>query len=330
MTKRPKSIVHDVPLLYKVFARQNEAISFAEHFKGSLKVFAFETESSGKRSFVVCHPERYWTLYNSKDPKNRHSYEVIVESQPCKLYFDIEFKKNLNKDVNSEDLMVKFKDILVKHLGKTFSANLSDDDIIDLDSSTEEKFSRHLIVDLVFVNNHAVGNYVKFLTSEPSLDDIKVNLSESQLGTFIDEGVYTKNRNFRIFLSSKYGKKKVLELAYPTANVSPKDIFLRSLVTNTDKCSPEAFLTFGESAQSKPSLTKARSRQQSSAPLSSNKPSPFSEVDDFIDNIIKPYNGYIRFEYKLSFERKNIFSVISDGFYFAGSGAWVDLQWQYW
>ena len=50
-------------------------------------------------------------------------------------------------------------------------------------------------------------------------------------------GVYTKNRNFRLYLSSKYGKKNPLRLAAenefePHSSRNDKAIFMHSLISN--------------------------------------------------------------------------------------------------
>jgi hypothetical protein len=59
-----------------------------------------------------------------------------------------------------------------------------DDDFLQLDSSTEDKFSRHVIVDgLVFVDNLAAGRFVR--------DDIMSTLPEdlaAALGEYRDKG----------------------------------------------------------------------------------------------------------------------------------------------
>ncbi len=46
--------------------------------------------------------------------------------------------------------------------------------------------------------------------------------------------VYSKNRNFRIYLSTKWGKDSYLLLSpYCKMNLSEKEIFLASLICNT-------------------------------------------------------------------------------------------------
>ena len=53
----------------------------------------------------------------------------------------------------------------------------------------------------------------------------------------VDVGVYTKNRNFRLFLSSKFGKAAVLKLHDSSADgmfskMSRREVFLKSLLTS--------------------------------------------------------------------------------------------------
>ena len=179
----------------------------------------------------------------------------FLQGAPCKLYFDLEFKKKLNPNVNSSELMHKFKAHLVKDLVESFDLIVDDSDILDFDSSTEEKFSRHLIINLVFKNNVHVGNYVRSFCSkfEEQNANVMVILSdkEGDVGLFVDHGVYTKNRNFRLFLSSKFGKNSILKFE-PSNNCvelsdkSDKEIFLSSLITFCPNNSQKKLLTFGE------------------------------------------------------------------------------------
>jgi hypothetical protein len=52
------------------------------------RIFALETSSSGKRKYIVGNLGRFFSHYWRKsDPLNRHYYELIRESTPCRLYF---------------------------------------------------------------------------------------------------------------------------------------------------------------------------------------------------------------------------------------------------
>ena len=146
------------------------------------------------------------------------------------LYFDLEYKIAINPHVDGQEMLNKFKDILKNDLlndDASFPYEIEKVEILDLDSSTEDKFSHHLIVNLydkksdpvLFLNNLQVGNYVKqfinrqLLTSRfgdnSDLSKFPFKLSDDKI--FVDEAVYSKNRNFRTFLSSKFGKKSVLK-----------------------------------------------------------------------------------------------------------------------
>lgn len=137
------------------------------------RVFATE-RSQGKRKYLVGHFGRIADWYWRKStPCNRHLYEVIRESTPCRLYFDFEYIKAYNKhdisdgddkasdDDNPEVTTDSFDDDVVEELlMEEFVQELSYDletfyglppldpstQIVNLDSSTDRKFSRHWIV----------------------------------------------------------------------------------------------------------------------------------------------------------------------------------------
>jgi hypothetical protein len=189
--------------------------------------------------------------------------------------------------------MQKFKNQLVTDLNKTFNTNLSESSILDLDSSTEEKFSRHLIFDLIFMNNFHVGNYVRSFCSKFEQDKgVQVKLTDKNVGIFVDQGVYTKNRNFRLYLSSKFGKSAILR-EFSTNNKTEKDIFLDSLLTYCPNISAGTkCVTFGAdtSSHALPSV----SAPSVSSPKIWSKTSPFPEIDQFVVDLISQDSGYIR------------------------------------
>ena len=187
-------------------------------------------------------------LFQDIDPSKRHYYEVICENTPCKLYFDIEYKKELNKSVNGDQLLKIFIELLIFDLRNSFDVSdiNENEHIINLISSTESKFSHHIIVNhprLIFVNNYSAGKYAKYICeklrnmpemiiiNDQNYDPTKASQKTTRYGTFIDEGVYTKNRNFRLYLSSKYNKNVQLK-QFCAANKSEKSTFLDSLVSS--------------------------------------------------------------------------------------------------
>jgi len=98
------------------------------------------------------------------EPEERHFYEIIKEGTPCKLYFDLEFQTELNPKADGDKMVQILKYLVLRQLA--FDHDLSGLDekmIIDLSSTTEKKFSRHLIFnipDVVFQNNLHAGIFL--------------------------------------------------------------------------------------------------------------------------------------------------------------------------
>jgi hypothetical protein len=149
---------------------------------------------------------------------------ISLFSDFFQLYFDLEFKiDGINEQVDGETMMREFKQFLQDDLKASVMNNLGRIEMIDLDSTTKDKFSRHLIVNLyddedddnepamiMFVNNIEVGRYVRHLCDKIKFSRVsKLILPNNKL--FVDEAVYSKNRNFRTYLSSKFGKTAVLK-----------------------------------------------------------------------------------------------------------------------
>ena len=104
--------------------------------------------------------------------------------------------------------------------------------MLELDSSSPTKFSRHLLVRVpgwAFSNNAEVGAFVRAITHSPAAQqalyvykDPLPEQQQQQQGQqqqqqqrarvcFVDGAVYSKNRHFRLFGSTKGGKAARLE-----------------------------------------------------------------------------------------------------------------------
>lgn len=92
-----------------------------------------------------------------------------------------------------------------------FDLYLDESDIVDLDSSSDAKFSHHLIFNIpgnIFENNLQVK---AFVNNTINTNNIKCMCkTEKAEKSIIDLSVYSKNRLFRIYLSSKYEKTAIL------------------------------------------------------------------------------------------------------------------------
>ena len=105
--------------------------------------------------------------------QDRTFYEIIRTDSPCRLYFDLEFAKNINKDVDVVRVMCIFRSELLKHIKQVLGFSLyhgikdlhQPEVYFEMDSSSLVKFSRHVVVllpgETFFINNRNVGKFVR-------------------------------------------------------------------------------------------------------------------------------------------------------------------------
>ncbi|KAI1887574.1 hypothetical protein AGOR_G00191710 [Albula goreensis] len=345
--------------LWRLFPRQSEAILFAQGCKEDVHVFALEKEAAhmGQRIFLVTSYAELWHYYKTYRHSLMHCYEVIPAGAVCKLYFDLEFHKPSNINRDGRQMVASFIQYICEMLEEVYGITCSAKDVLNLDSSTEEKFSRHLIFllpDAAFKDNIHVGHFVhkilwpvlspaqrrrshglapdeigrtesalRTTTDRLSSLDHTQAVDREQLGSpvpkrrrhgeenlhfllvkdkdgqdqlFVDIGVYTKNRNFRLYRSSKAGKNVAFTVAEDNAFVTKPDkhmsaeesIFLSSLISNVS-FTGQRILT------SDVPVTKEASQILCSAPEPSSLPkdsfggyqhSPYKEVDDFVLSLV--------------------------------------------
>lgn len=224
-----------------MYIRQEDAFQAIEQAKrnlighSNLRVFSLEVtskSSSGSRRYVVLDYIKFWIEY--KDLKaHRHFYELIREHAPARLYFDIEFETQFNPDLDGLASLRLLLDFLFESLASDLGITDARSAIIDLRSSSPAKFSHHLVLsNAVFVNNVDMGLYIKHFVlqlfqrlkvehdglapeskTEPSRFERLFPLNEDgERRSMVDTAVYTKNRNFRLWKSSKLGKQVTLEV----------------------------------------------------------------------------------------------------------------------
>lgn len=124
---------------------------------------------------------------------------------------------------------------------------------------------------------------------------------QQEAANLCDLAVYTKNRNFRLYLSSKFGKNAPLLVSqtnlYVPARTSSADesLFLASLITHPPESAGiiSQLLSF-DSDDKDGRLTADRPIGSSSPQPPSSKPSPWTEIDGFISSLVAPSGGSIR------------------------------------
>ena len=216
----------------KTFDLQNEAILYSETNR-DLLVFSYEINYGGVRRFMSSSAKEFWSFYKDMAENKRFHYEVIVKSKPCKLYFDLEYFLKYNTAVNGHQMTLDFIDFVNRKLREVFSKDVSKEDVVILESSSDAKFSIHLIYKkVIFSNNDQMGQFVKKILS---CEKFSVFNKSGESISFVDQNVYTSNRNFRLIFSSKLGKCRPLQISKIDLSYSClEDIFCSSLITNVD------------------------------------------------------------------------------------------------
>lgn len=234
-------------VMWREFYRQENAFAYCTRCRSGVHVFSVELDDSGKRRFIAATYAAFWARYAELLPNERHHYEVIPEHAPCKLYFDVEYSRAAHPALRPHEpgMVEAFLRVVRTALKETFGVDTAAECTVDLDSSSDRKFSRHFILtDAIFTDNIEMGHFVSgvlvpLIRASADAATQRLVLPSEAIGahpppTVLDEGVYTRNRNFRLFLSSKIAKGVVLTRASTCRipDCSDERFFFTSLVTN--------------------------------------------------------------------------------------------------
>nr|XP_018681349.1 PREDICTED: DNA-directed primase/polymerase protein isoform X1 [Musa acuminata subsp. malaccensis] len=327
--------------LWTTFPRQEEAIRFLKAH-AQAKLFSYQDHLSGQRRFLVSTYSEFWRRYRCMDPKLRHHYEVIKEGLPCHLYFDLEFDKTVNADKNVDDMVDILMSVTFDILFDKYAIEANDGWIIELDSSTTKKFSRHVIIRIpkvAFKDNSHVGAFVSEVCSritsqrgsDPQLDKLYVrkDSSSSDFQLFLDSAVYSRNRCFRLVFSSKAGKNSFLlpTRRFKCKDMTEQEVFMESLICRMDSdcnkllkcqididCKKTLYFDFEVQQQTSDALQHtALNAYRSDFPTTySSGKSPFPALDAFVEFIASSGNvlGKIRSWYWFSAHGLIIYSML--------------------
>ena len=302
--------------LFQTFARQQPALDALDavrrevassHAAGELsafRVFSFEVDAEGRRNYVATHAptflrERYFGIPVAR----RHCYELIREHAPCRLYFDLEYKREHNAQVDGGALVDEWLRVVARavHERYDFVMDESTSRVVQLDSSTPRKFSRHVIIHLrqphssaplLFRDNRQAGNFVRSILASvrSSSPQFWPRGEDASPQCFVDDSVYSRNRCFRMLGSSKFGKGVVF-----TSEKGDDDVesLLASLVVPLDLASSNvadvATLSFDDDAPPSESASREHGsqvpRRVTAARPKGFEASPLPLVDDFIRSV---------------------------------------------
>jgi hypothetical protein len=150
---------------------------------------------------------------------NMSLYEVLDADALCRLYFDLEYKHDINPgraasviDNLLPQLLLQLADEALSSTGRSCDVN----SMWVLDASCAEKFSQHIIIGLTgcpYVGSvHAVGQLVQRIVQSNShqLPLVVIKSIDGARGCVIDTSVYATNQQFRVMFSSKFGQSRPL------------------------------------------------------------------------------------------------------------------------
>lgn len=234
------------------FDKQSDAIEFRQTQGDDTGVFVLHKFNQSRR-FCVEKYEKFCEKYMSYHIDLCHYYEVVCDDSPCKMYFDIDVHLEEDVEIDGSSIVQKFITYINHCLLVEFGLHMEQRQVLIMDSTSQSKFSQHLIFpEVVFKNNQECGNFVKKVidaaidalqgnatsgyTREFPLCDLEllmVNQGEGRGIHFVaDVGVYKRNQHFRLYRSSKLNKAEHLVVAvdnmYPV--FSEKQLFNDSLI----------------------------------------------------------------------------------------------------
>ena len=218
----------------RTFWKMHQAIECLANFErkdfheNRMHIFSEETSNTGVRNFQVMSYKEFAHVASSPT-RAPHWYEIILEDEPCWLYFDIEGDLTCNDHLaDPKSVMAVFFEILTNYSKEKFGVVLDISKWVDLEFCFENNKQC-----LIFVQNFlAVASEQTTLPYSMLRVKKKKNGEEFTETSLVDTSVYTRNRCFRVLFSSKCGKDATLESALGIDVGLPRcEQILQSLVT---------------------------------------------------------------------------------------------------
>lgn len=196
-----------------------------KHHGLQLPIFGYDVApgagaaTTGAKKFVAASYDAFYAHYAQLPPQQRFYYELLQEGLPCHLHVDAEFKRKFNPQAKSD---AEIHGLFCSEITEMLRGE-GEVRVLSLDASNERKFSRHYIIKVVgrcFANNYHCGAFMRRFCNRmiekygaPKennpfffLDEQKVRMEEAtteRVMFFCDLAVYTRNRQFRIYGSTK-------------------------------------------------------------------------------------------------------------------------------
>lgn len=194
---------------------QDKATEYALK-NGSLPIFGKHIAERNFH-FLVTGWHHFFSLFSQMAPEERVYNEIIKEGEPFNFYADLELYRDFNPEMKPgsekeaeiiEEAKKGVKAAVLRCFPHVTEEEMS---LIDLDSSDQKKLSRHFVVRIAGKAlkdwQTALVIYEDMASNTPA-DSVLWVVDEKfpdKKRFFLDRSVYTKNRQFRMYGSRKFG-----------------------------------------------------------------------------------------------------------------------------
>lgn len=170
--------------------------------KAALAIDDYDTGTHGFTCYLDW-PTALKSLKALKPAKFRHVYEVISIGKPCKPYLDIDCKHPPEGLDDPQLVIAKLEPLIIELFREEYDRTLASDNFVWSFSGNQDKLSLHLVINthnpqILFESNihHASHLAAKIRERYPVFEE------------FIDQSVYTTDREMRMLNSTKKDKPK--------------------------------------------------------------------------------------------------------------------------
>ena len=207
------------------------------------KSFLYATQVAGYYYYTIDSLPHFIYRYSNLPPSERHVYELIPGGYPVKMYIDAEYQRIPgNRETNMKYALSKLHECIGKVLQKECDRKLPDvSEVIYLDATTAKKASVHLIYPTVIFENMKhlsvfIKKVMRYIRDQNYMEYFRVEEEtengEVKFGSLIDEVPYHDDQIFRLYGSSKVGKKNMLlPLGGSASDPIDKMLLFKSLIS---------------------------------------------------------------------------------------------------
>ena len=189
------------------------------------------SKSNANKGYITFPIEEFEKEINERLKINNYLYELIPENTLIKLYFDLEIEEEIINPIEKLQLFIVFlKDIIQKY----FLIEITQEDLLILDSCKKGKLSYHLIIQnkICFENINTLSYFILLMKNELIINPLFGALiwkKKEETRVIFDVLPYKRNQNFRLINQSKRNEpiRPLTLFTAPTENFQFTDTLVR-------------------------------------------------------------------------------------------------------